>query len=104
MPQSMQLAPWSPSSSSDSRGCDSLQYPIRSSGGRAGWPRRWISMKPDGLPIRWSPPSRPAHAREVAGVLLEGGHLGLLGAHAEGAHPGLRLEDAPVVVRDDTDE
>ena len=50
-------------------------------------------------------PSGAAHPREVARVLLEGGHLGLLaGRGPMAAHPRLRLEDAAVVVRDDAHE
>src|SRR3954465_12505423 len=96
-PRSLALAPCSPSSASDRRGWASLQSWIRSSGGRAGWPRRWISMKPLGLPIRCPCPSAAPDPREVPRVLLERGHLGLLGRHPEPAHPRLRVEHPPVV-------
>ncbi len=46
-------------------------------------------------------PADPGRSRAFS---LERGHLGRLGGPAGREHPGLRLEDPPVVVRDDADE
>ena len=100
VPQSMQRAPCRRSVSSGTGGVRLLPV-LHALLGAAG--RRRPRGGTRGIRSA-CPSSVPAHPDRIPGVLLERGHDGLVLGEPALAHPGLRLEDAAVVVREDADE